>query len=184
MISMNNNITIYDISKKAEVSIATVSRVLNGSSAVKPKTRDKVLSVIEEYGYKPNAFARGLGLNSMKTIGILCADSSDLYLAKAVCHAASSAYRSAPGIVLVLYNKRPVAVQYAHNITRQVMHISVHGTVILNEYRLACSIIVEVQAVCSTGEVDYQLSVEHIVGGGCYSVFSYRLLCTKAVVVV
>ena len=84
MISMNNNITIYDISKKAEVSIATVSRVLNGSSAVKPKTRDKVLSVIEEYGYKPNAFARGLGLNSMKTIGILCADSSDLYLAKAV----------------------------------------------------------------------------------------------------
>ncbi len=84
MNTMDNNITIYDISKKAGVSIATVSRVLNGSSAVKPKTRDKVMAIIEEYGYKPNAFARGLGLNSMKTIGILCADSSDLYLAKAV----------------------------------------------------------------------------------------------------
>lgn len=39
---------------------------------------------MEQYGYTPNAFARGLGLNTMKTIGILCADSSDIYLAKAV----------------------------------------------------------------------------------------------------
>ena len=76
--------TIYDISEKAGVSIATVSRVLNGNANVKPKTKKKVMDVIEEYGYTPNAFARGLGLNTMNTIGILCADSSDLYLAKAV----------------------------------------------------------------------------------------------------
>ncbi len=76
--------TIYDISEKAGVSIATVSRVLNGSSSVSQKTREKVLDVIERCGYKPNAFARGLGLNTMKTIGIMCADSSDLYLAKAI----------------------------------------------------------------------------------------------------
>ena len=76
--------TIYDISEKAGVSIATVSRVLNGSSRVSEKTRRKVMDAMEKYGYTPNAFARGLGLNTMKTIGILCADSSDLYLAKAV----------------------------------------------------------------------------------------------------
>ena len=76
--------TIYDISKQAGVSIATVSRVLNGSANVKPKTRKKVLEVMEQCGYTPNAFARGLGLDSMNTVGILCADSSDLYLAKAV----------------------------------------------------------------------------------------------------
>jgi LacI family transcriptional regulator/LacI family asc operon transcriptional repressor len=81
---MSNQMTIYDISKKAGVSIATVSRVLNGSTNVKPRTRKKVMDIIEQYGYKPNAFARGLGLNSMKTIGILCADASDLYLAKAI----------------------------------------------------------------------------------------------------
>ena len=81
---MSNQMTIYDISKKAGVSIATVSRVLNGSANVKPKTRKKVMDIIDQYGYKPNAFARGLGLNSMKTIGILCADASDLYLAKAI----------------------------------------------------------------------------------------------------
>lgn len=78
--------TIYDISKMAGVSIATVSRVLNGNTNVSPKTKKKVLDVIEQSGYTPNAFARGLGLNTMKTIGILCADSSDLYLAKAIYH--------------------------------------------------------------------------------------------------
>jgi DNA-binding LacI/PurR family transcriptional regulator len=75
---------IYDISKKAGVSIATVSRVLNNSPSVSTKTRNKILSIIEESGYMPNAYARGLGLNSMNTIGILCADSSDIYLANAV----------------------------------------------------------------------------------------------------
>lgn len=76
--------TIYDISEKAGVSIATVSRVLNGSSNVREKTKQKVLAVMQECGYTPNAFARGLGLNTMKTIGFLCADSSDIYTAKAI----------------------------------------------------------------------------------------------------
>ena len=75
---------IYDISKKAGVSIATISRVINGSTKVSPTTRAKVLAAIEETGYTPNAFARGLGLNSMRTIGILCADASDIYLANAI----------------------------------------------------------------------------------------------------
>lgn len=75
---------IYDISQKAGVSIATVSRVLNGNTNVSPKTRDKVLAIMEEYDYTPNAFARGLGLNSMKTIGVMCADSSYPYQAKAI----------------------------------------------------------------------------------------------------
>ena len=77
---------IYDISQNAGVSIATVSRVLNGSNRVSPKTRDKVLAVMDQLGYVPNAFARGLGLKSMKTIGLLCPDASDAYLAKALDH--------------------------------------------------------------------------------------------------
>ena len=53
--------TIYDISEKAGVSIATVSRVLNGSNSVSERTRQKVLDIIEQYGYTPNAFAQGIG---------------------------------------------------------------------------------------------------------------------------
>ena len=41
---------IYDVSKKAQVSIATVSRVLNGNPNVSEKTRSKVLSVMDELG--------------------------------------------------------------------------------------------------------------------------------------
>ena len=84
--------TIYDISKKAGVSIATVSRVLNGSDKVRPATRKKVMDIIEKYDYTPNAFARGMGLHSVQTIGILCADSSDLFLAKAVYLSRAGAY--------------------------------------------------------------------------------------------
>jgi len=75
---------IYDVSKKAGVSIATVSRVINGNPNVSEKTKQKVMKVIEECGYTPNAFARGLGLNSMNTVGIMCADSSDPFLATAI----------------------------------------------------------------------------------------------------
>ena len=75
---------IYDVSQKAGVSIATVSRVLNGNPNVSEATRQKVLNVMREIGYTPNVFARGLGLNTMHTIGIMCADSSDPFLANAV----------------------------------------------------------------------------------------------------
>jgi LacI family transcriptional regulator len=77
---------IYDISEKAGVSIATVSRVLNGSSRVNPQTRERVLAVMQQLGYVPNAFARGLGLKSMKTIGLLCPDAGDSYLAQALSY--------------------------------------------------------------------------------------------------
>lgn len=77
---------IYDISKRAGVSIATVSRVLNDSPHVSPATRQKVMSVINDSGYVPNAFARGLGLNTMQTIGLLCPDASDAYLAQALAY--------------------------------------------------------------------------------------------------
>lgn len=75
---------IYDISAEAGVSIATVSRVLNGSGKVSDATRRKVLDVIEKNRFMPNAFARSLGLNSMSTVGILCSDSSDVYQAQAI----------------------------------------------------------------------------------------------------
>lgn len=75
---------IRDIARKSGVSIATVSRVLNGSPHVRETTRQRILAVMAEEGYTPNAFARGLGLGTMKMVGILCTDVSDLYYARAV----------------------------------------------------------------------------------------------------
>ena len=73
---------IYEIAEKAGVSIATVSRVLNNSPSVSEKTRKKVLQIIEEDHYHPNAFARGLMLDSMKTVGVICTDVGDLFIAQ------------------------------------------------------------------------------------------------------
>lgn len=53
-------VTIYDVAREANVSMATVSRVVNGNQNVKPATRKKVLEVIERLEYRPNAVARGL----------------------------------------------------------------------------------------------------------------------------
>lgn len=80
----DQDMNIYDIAKLAGVSIATVSRVVNGSPRVSEKTRQKVLSVMEENNYTPNVFARGLGLDSMQIIGIICPDVADAYMARAV----------------------------------------------------------------------------------------------------
>lgn len=77
---------IYDIAELAGVSIATVSRVVNDSPKVSEKTKEKVKEVMEKHGYTPNVFARGLGLDTMHTIGIVCPDVSDHYMANAVAY--------------------------------------------------------------------------------------------------
>lgn len=75
---------IYQIAEKAGVSIATVSRVLNGNDNVAEKTREKVLRVMEEGNYRPNIFARGLMLDSMKIVGVICTDVRDMFIARAL----------------------------------------------------------------------------------------------------
>ena len=86
----DKTINIYDIAKLSGVSIATVSRVVNGSPRVSEKTKQKVLAVMKENDYTPNVFARGLGLDSMKTVGIICPDIADSYMARAVSYLESS----------------------------------------------------------------------------------------------
>src|SRR5690606_36515809 len=55
-----SRITLNDIAKKAGVSISTVSRTLNRPEMVKKSTRDKVLKVVKEMGYKPKVKEKGL----------------------------------------------------------------------------------------------------------------------------
>lgn len=63
--------TIYDVAELAEVSIATVSRVLNTSASVKEETRAKVLQAIDELGFVPDAFARERARKEVGHIGVI-----------------------------------------------------------------------------------------------------------------
>ncbi|MEG9297172.1 catabolite control protein A [Mangrovibacillus sp. Mu-81] len=76
------NITIYDVAREASVSMATVSRVVNGNPNVKPATRKKVLEVIERLGYRPNAVARGLASKKTTTVGVIIPDISNIFYAE------------------------------------------------------------------------------------------------------
>jgi LacI family transcriptional regulator len=63
--------TIYEVSKLAGVSLATVSRVINDSGTVRPLTKKKVLSAIAELGYRPNSSAQSLASRKSNTVGVL-----------------------------------------------------------------------------------------------------------------
>lgn len=66
--------TIYDVAKAADVSIATVSKVLNKTGRISEKTKKKVNEVIKELNYQPNMMASALMGKQTKTIGLLIPD--------------------------------------------------------------------------------------------------------------
>lgn len=68
---MSRIVTSIDVAKRAGVSQATVSRVLNNPESVKPETREKVLRTIAELNYHPNLIARSLVTNNTKTIALV-----------------------------------------------------------------------------------------------------------------
>lgn len=61
--------TIYEVSKLAGVSLATVSRVTNGNTPVSERTKQKVLAAMEQLNYRPNSIAQSLASNKTDTIG-------------------------------------------------------------------------------------------------------------------
>ena len=99
--------TILDVAEKAGVSIATVSRVVNDSPLVSEKTKAKVRKVMEENNYTPNVFARGLGLGTMKTIGIVCPDVADAYMAQGVAFIERNLRESGYDCILQCSGKNP-----------------------------------------------------------------------------
>lgn len=82
MVKKKETITIYDVAREANVSMATVSRVVNGNPNVKPVTRKKVLDVIRQLGYRPNAVARGLASKKTTTVGVVIPDISNTFYAE------------------------------------------------------------------------------------------------------
>ncbi len=73
--------TIYDVAKKARVSITTVSRVINQSGSVSEKTREIVNQAIRELGYHPNPSARSLALGRGKLAALVVPDIANPFYA-------------------------------------------------------------------------------------------------------
>ncbi|BDR56791.1 LacI family DNA-binding transcriptional regulator [Xylocopilactobacillus apis] len=78
---MQPKVTIYDVANAANVSMATVSRVMNRNPKVKQETKERVLKVIHDLNYHPNAVAQGLASKKTTTIGVILPDLANDYFA-------------------------------------------------------------------------------------------------------
>lgn len=92
---------ITDVARRAGVSITTVSRVLNntGGYPVKAATRERVLSAVEELGYRPNDLARGLLSKRSRTIGLLIPDISNPYYPELSLGVEDTAYENGYSVI-------------------------------------------------------------------------------------
>jgi LacI family repressor for deo operon, udp, cdd, tsx, nupC, and nupG len=76
--------TIKDVAKKTNYSVATVSRVINGDSNVAPKTREKILAAIKEMGYVPNLLGRNLRQLASNVVYVLLPSINNSFYSKIV----------------------------------------------------------------------------------------------------
>ncbi|MFD4504213.1 LacI family DNA-binding transcriptional regulator [Streptomyces sp. NPDC058457] len=96
----HRSVSIFDVAKAAGVSHQTVSRVVNGSPKVRKATRDRVLEVIDELGYKPNRLARALAGGLVRSVTVLTSDTT-LYGASLALRGIEEAARAAEFTVAI-----------------------------------------------------------------------------------
>ncbi|AJY75438.1 LacI family DNA-binding transcriptional regulator [Paenibacillus beijingensis] len=92
--------TIKDVARLANVSISTVSRVLNNPEIVVPEKREKVLEAIQRLHYSPNALARGLIHKRTQTLGVLIPDISNLFYSAVLRGMEDAAHRSGNNLII------------------------------------------------------------------------------------
>lgn len=97
--------TINDIAKAANVSIATVSRVINNSGYVKKETRDKIYQIIKENNFVPSAVARNLSTKDTSTIGVVIPDIGNEFFASIISGINEVAEQNGYNIFLLATNE-------------------------------------------------------------------------------
>lgn len=122
--------TIYDVAGAARVSLATVSRAINNPEKVKPETRERVLKVIEELGYKPNAFARGLASRKSTTVAVLVPDMSRASIAEMMNGIADIARVYKYSILLYILDNEDSSEE---DVLKEIVAAQVDGMLYLND---------------------------------------------------
>ena len=124
-----NQTKIYDIAGAAGVSLATVSRVLNHPEKVKEATRNKVLRIIKDKGYKPNANARGLASRKSTTVAVVIPELSRASVAEMIQGIDDAAKKY--GYTIRLFINRDQSQQ--EDLWGEVIASSVDGILFMND---------------------------------------------------
>ena len=104
---MSKKVTIKDIAKRANVSIASVSYVLNNTRYVSPDKIARIEQAIEELGYTPNLVARSLRQNRTKTIGLIVPDNSNPFFAEIAKGVEDAGFSAGYSVILCNSNAMP-----------------------------------------------------------------------------
>ncbi len=92
--------TIKDIAKRARVSTATVSYVLNGTRPVSPERHERVMAAIAELQYRPNAVAQSLRRRQTRTIGLVVPDNSNPFFAEVAKGVEDAGFEAGVSVIL------------------------------------------------------------------------------------
>lgn len=114
-------ISISDVARKANVSISTVSRVINGRNIVNEKTRARVELAIHELGYRPNAFARGLMLNRSDIVGLVLPDLHGEFYSEIIRGANAAARKLGYNLVVSSASDGADSHSLLHSITQRTL---------------------------------------------------------------
>lgn len=78
------SVTLKDIAKQLNISVSTVSRVVNNKKHVKPETREKVLKALKKYNYQPNEIARSLKNKVTNSIAVIIPDIANTFFSRVI----------------------------------------------------------------------------------------------------
>ena len=104
---MGRPVTIRDVARRAGVSRQTVSRAINNKAEISAETRERVLQVVREMGYRPSSIARGLKTDRTLTIGLVVPDIANPFFAEVARGASEVAYGRDYSVLLCNTDEQP-----------------------------------------------------------------------------
>ena len=108
-----NKPTLADVALKAGVSMMTVSRAINNKGKINPETRERILAIAAEIGYRPNYLARSLATNRSATIGLVVPDISNPFFSEIAKGVEDAAHEEGYNVFLCNFDEDPKREQAA-----------------------------------------------------------------------
>lgn len=133
--------TIYEVSKLAGVSLATVSRVMNNNARVSDNTKQKVLDAMEQLGYRPNSIAQSLASSRSNSVGVLVSELHGAFFGQMMAGIESELRAAGKHIIITTghseENKEKDGIEFL--ISRNCDAIIIHVEAVSDEYLIELS---------------------------------------------
>ncbi|GLX67427.1 LacI family DNA-binding transcriptional regulator [Paenibacillus glycanilyticus] len=154
-----NESKIIDVANRANVSVATVSRVLNRSELVSEKTKKRVLEAIQEMNYTPNAMAKNLRSRKTMKIGVVVADIQVSYFAEIIKGIENMANSLDYNVIICdAQNKKQKELEYVSLLQNR----TVDGMIFVTPEMTNKELIALVEDGCSIGVIGRNIDHEQI----------------------